>query len=75
MTEHMQLKGYSPKTIKSYVNMVAAYARHLGKKPESTDGEDIRAFWVVGRLKPKNQTADRTTHTGPPPQHQSPGSG
>lgn len=33
----MLLKGYSPNTIKSYVNMVAAYARHLGKSPESTD--------------------------------------
>lgn len=46
MTEHMRLKGYSPRTIKSYVNMVAAYARHVGKSPELTDCEDLRAFMV-----------------------------
>lgn len=46
MTEHMRLKGYSPRTIKSYVNMVSAYARHVGKSPELTDCEDARAFMV-----------------------------
>ena len=46
MTEHMRLKGYSPRTIKSYVNMVAVYARHVGKSPELTDCEDARAFMV-----------------------------
>lgn len=46
MTEHMRLKGYSHRTIKSYVNLVAAYARHVGKSPELTDCEDARAFMV-----------------------------
>jgi integrase/recombinase XerD len=46
MTEHMRLRGYSPRTIKSYVNMVAAYARHVGKGPELTGCEDARAFMV-----------------------------
>lgn len=46
MTEHMRLRGYSPKTIKSYVNLVAAYARHVGKSPELTGCEDARAFMV-----------------------------
>lgn len=46
MIEHMQLKGYSPRTIKCYVNMVAAYARHVGKSPESTDCEDARAYML-----------------------------
>lgn len=46
MTEHMRLKGYSLRTIKSYVNMVAVYARHVGKSPELTDCEDARAFMV-----------------------------
>lgn len=46
MTEHMRLKAYSPKTIKSYVNLVAVYARHVGKSPELTDCEDARAFMV-----------------------------
>jgi len=46
MTEYMQLKAYSPRTIKCYVNMVAAYARHVGKSPESTDCEDARAYML-----------------------------
>ena len=46
MTEHMRLKGYSHRTIKSYVNLVAAYARHVGRSPELTDCEDARAFMV-----------------------------
>ena len=46
MTEHMQLKGYSHRTVKSYVNLVAAYARHVGKSPELTGCEDARAFMV-----------------------------
>lgn len=46
MLEHMRLKGYSPKTIKCYVNMVSAYARHVEKSPELTDWEDVRAFMV-----------------------------
>ncbi len=46
MIEHMRLRGYSPKTIKSYVNLVAVYARHVGKSPELTDCEDARVFMV-----------------------------
>ena len=46
MTEHMRLKGFSPRTIKSYLNLVAVYARHVGKSPEFTDCEDVRAFMV-----------------------------
>ena len=43
---HTQLKGYRPRTIKSYVNMVACYAHHVGKSPELTGCEDARAFMV-----------------------------
>lgn len=46
MTEHMRLRGYSPRTIKSYVNLAAVYARHVGKSPELTGCEDVRAFMV-----------------------------
>lgn len=46
MTEYMQLKGYSPRTIKCYVNMAAAYARHFGKSPELTDCEDVRLYML-----------------------------
>jgi len=34
MLEYMQLKHYSRNTIQSYLNHVAAYARHIGKNPE-----------------------------------------
>ena len=36
MFDYMRLKHYSPKTIKSYVNIVAAYSRHIGHSPESS---------------------------------------
>jgi len=32
MFEYMQLRNYSRATIKSYINMVGAFARHIGKK-------------------------------------------
>lgn len=40
----MRLKHYSPNTIKNYVNIVAAYARHIGKRPESSDWEEVRSY-------------------------------
>ena len=46
MIEHMRFRGYSHRTIKSYVNMIAVYARHVGKSPELTGCEDARAFMV-----------------------------
>ena len=46
MIEYMRLKGYSPKTIKSYVNIVSVYARRVGKSPELTDCEDARSFML-----------------------------
>lgn len=46
MTDHMLLKGYSPKTIKSYVNLIASYARYLGKNPELSGCEDARKFML-----------------------------
>lgn len=44
MLEYMQLKHYSPSTIKNYVNIVAAYARHIGKNPELSDWEEVRSY-------------------------------
>jgi len=57
MTEHMRLRGYSYRTIKSYVNMVAVYARHVGKSPELTDCEDVRAFMVYLLEERKSSTS------------------
>ena len=44
MLEYMQLKHYSPRTIKSYLNVVAAYTRHIGKNPESSDWGEVRSY-------------------------------
>jgi len=44
MFDYMQLKHYSPKTIKSYVNIVAAYSRHIGHSPESSNWEEVRSY-------------------------------
>jgi hypothetical protein len=40
----MQLKHYSPSTIKNYLSMVAAFARHIGKSPELSNWEEVRSF-------------------------------
>lgn len=44
MLEYMQLKHYSPRTIKSYLNVVAAYVRHIDKNPELSDWEQVRSY-------------------------------
>ena len=44
MLDYMRLKHYSPSTIKSYINVVAAYARHIGKSPELWDWEEVKAY-------------------------------
>jgi len=46
MLEYMQLRNYSPSTIKSYLNMVGAYARHIGKSPDLSDWEDVRTYML-----------------------------
>ena len=46
MFEYMQLRNYSRATIKSYTNMVAAYARHIGKSPHLSDWEAVRAYML-----------------------------
>ena len=44
MLEYMQLKNFSPRTIKSYVGVTAAYARHIGKSPELSDCAELKAY-------------------------------
>lgn len=44
MFEYMQLKHYSRNTIKNYLNIVAAYARHIGKSPELSDWEAVKSY-------------------------------
>lgn len=44
MLEYMQLKHYSPNTIKSCVNIMAAYARHMDKNPELSSWEEVKSY-------------------------------
>lgn len=40
----LQLKGYSPPTVRNYVESVCRYSRHYGKSPLLLDNGDARAF-------------------------------
>jgi integrase/recombinase XerD len=40
----LQLKGYSPPTVRNYVESVYRYSRHYGKSPLLLDNGDARAF-------------------------------
>ncbi len=44
MLEYMQLKHYSPSTIKNYLSQVSHFARYLGKSPDSGSLEDVAAY-------------------------------
>ena len=57
MTEHMRLKGYSPRTIRSYIYMVAAYRCYVGKSPELISCEDVRSFMVYLLEKRQSSTS------------------
>jgi site-specific recombinase XerD len=44
MIEDMRLRNLAPRTIETYVDRVAAFARHFGTSPEHLGSEHIRAF-------------------------------
>ena len=44
MIEDMQVRNLAPKTQKSYVQQVAAFALYFGKSPELLEPEDIRTY-------------------------------
>ena len=44
MLEYMQLKHYSPTTIKNYLSQVSHFARYLGKSPDLGTLEDVAAY-------------------------------
>ena len=44
MRNTMELRGYSPSTIKSYIDCVARYSRHYSKSPKDLRNEDIRSY-------------------------------
>src|SRR5262245_36927767 len=44
--EDLQLKHFSPGTIKVYVHAVAKFARHFGKSPEQLDFRHVRQYLI-----------------------------
>lgn len=46
MIHDMQIRNYSPKTIKLYVSQVASFSKYHGRSPEDLGPEDIRNYQV-----------------------------
>jgi integrase/recombinase XerD len=46
MMEDLQLAGYSPRTIKSYIDTVRMLAKHYRRSPDLLTDEEVRQFFV-----------------------------
>ena len=44
MTEDLRLRNYSPRTVKTYVSVVASFAKHFNQSPARLGPEEIRAY-------------------------------
>ena len=46
MIEDLRVRNYSPRTTKTYVDAVAAFARQFRKSPDLLGPEDVRTYQV-----------------------------
>ena len=44
MLEDLQIRHYSPTTIRIYLHVIAEFARHFSKPPDQLDAEHIRSY-------------------------------
>jgi integrase/recombinase XerD len=44
MTEALELRGVSPKTLRLYIDCVARFARHYGQSPEKLGRDEVRNY-------------------------------
>src|SRR5271154_1408219 len=47
MMQDLQIRNYSPRTIETYIEHIARFARHFGKSPEALGIDDIRSYQVL----------------------------
>jgi site-specific recombinase XerD len=44
LTQDLQRRNYSPRTVECYVSAVAAFAKHFGRSPEHLGAEQVRLY-------------------------------
>jgi integrase/recombinase XerD len=64
MLEHMRLRHYSPRTIKSYLAQVAAFARHLGRSPDTATLEEVSAYLLCLEERGMSQSLLSNAYSG-----------
>jgi integrase len=58
MVMEMELRNYSPRTIRSYVGYVARFAKHFGKSPDRLGQAEVK-YYLHYLLKAKQASASR----------------
>ena len=61
MTKDMELRGFSPRTVKTYLDWVERLSKHNGKSPDLLGDEEIRDFlhYLLKERKAKQSTVNQ----------------